>query len=425
MNVPSPELIELCGAVRDGDATPEQIARLEAVLSARAEARRFYLRFMQVGALLERYEGSLREPLPASETPAVPVRRISRRLRQALALAAGLAVLTALHFTFRPGAAGIERTVAASRAVATVQDVHDAVVISAGGAPVALAGGHRLDAGEVIATGHNGSAVIRLADEETIFILGADTRAWLAFDASAKVVQLAFGQIACDVAKQRDGRSWRIFTTDGEATVLGTRLAVSVGGSGTRVAVTSGLVRVTSRESRESVETPAGYATELTPTTAIRTKLPFAAPTSLVSLTLIDAGTNNAIPGFECLTDGVVLDLATLPTRRINIRANCLPVLVGAVRFKLTGVDAAGSPLSLVLPVTNGFPNAVEAMYPYLLAGDMSIEGHPLPGHSNPWTPAVGRYTLVATPYAGNKHSGARGEPMTVRFEVVDGAARP
>jgi hypothetical protein len=63
-------------------------------------------------------------------------------------------------------------------------------------------------------------------------------------------------------------------------------------------------------------------------------------------------------------------------------------------------------------------------MYPYLLAGDASFEGQPLPSNSYAWTPPPGQYTLVATPYAGNKYYGARGEALTVHFSVVDGAAR-
>lgn len=63
-------------------------------------------------------------------------------------------------------------------------------------------------------------------------------------------------------------------------------------------------------------------------------------------------------------------------------------------------------------------------MYPYLLAGDAAFEGQPLPSHSYAWTPLFGRYTLAATPYAGNKYHGARGESLIVHFSVVDGANR-
>ncbi|MBI4624296.1 MAG: FecR domain-containing protein [Verrucomicrobia bacterium] len=414
MKPPSAELSELCGAVCDEVATPEQIARLEDLLAASAEARQFYLRTMQLSALLERYE-------PASEALPFPSPPIATR-RFALpwmALAAGFTVLAVLYFAGRPSTGR-----APASAIATLLDVHGAQLIAADGTSTPVRGGHRLLPGEILATDRRGGAVIRLQNEETHFILGADTRASLAFEPSAKIVHLAAGQISCDVAPQKTGTHWRIVTAAGEATVLGTQLAVSIGTEGTRVGVASGRVRVTARDTRESVETPGGYSVQLTPKTAVLSKLPLAAPTRLVSFTLVNADSIKPIGGFEQLADGAVLDLATLPTRRLNIRANGEPLIVGSVRFELSGVDAAGSRLELVLSVPNGFPNSIEIFYPYLLAGDPSSSGQPLSAYSNPWTPPPGRYTLSATPYAGVKGSGARGIPLTVRFEVVDSAAR-
>ncbi|MDO8543082.1 MAG: hypothetical protein Q7S40_21830 [Opitutaceae bacterium] len=203
-----------------------------------------------------------------------------------------------------------------------------------------------------------------------------------------------------------------------------TQLAVSALAESTRVAVTSGRVRVTARDSRQSVETPAGFAAQLTPTTARLVRLDPAEPTCVTSFTLIDADTNAPIAGFESLAEGVVLDLAALPTRQLNIKANCEPQQVGMVRFELSGTDPNRTPLTLVQPISNGFPNQIEIYYPYMLAGDPSVEGEQLPHHSYSWTPAVGRYTLTATPYAAKKQWGARGEALTVHFEVVDGVAR-
>jgi hypothetical protein len=107
---------------------------------------------------------------------------------------------------------------------------------------------------------------------------------------------------------------------------------------------------------------------------------------------------------------------------RLNIRANCEPLLVGAVRFQLTGNGPSGEPLSLPRSAINGFPNPIEIFYPHLLAGDPSIEGEPLPNHSNPWTPQPGHYRLVGTPYADRKSSGMRGQSLTVNFDVTQRA---
>src|SRR6185436_1008176 len=123
----------------------------------------------------------------------------------------------------------------------------------------------------------------------------------LSREGATKIVHLISGQIYGDVAAQKNGAQWRILTADGEARVLGTQLAVSALAERTRVAVTSGRVRVTSRDSRQSLETPAGFAAELTPTTARLIKLDAAAPTRVASFTLIDADTNQPIPAFAQL----------------------------------------------------------------------------------------------------------------------------
>ena len=54
---------------------------------------------------------------------------------------------------------------------------------------------------------------------------------------------------------------------------------------------------------------------------------------SVVSFTLINADTDSPIPGYDPLPNGATLNLATLPTRRLNIRANTSPSTIGSVRF--------------------------------------------------------------------------------------------
>jgi hypothetical protein len=303
-------------------------------------------------------------------------------------------------------------------------------LIPRSGAGLAPHQGYPLQEGDIVVTGAKGHAVLKFAGETTLFMLSADTRLWLSREGDAKIVHLGAGQIYGDVAAQKAGAQWRILTADGEARVLGTQLVVSALDHATRVAVTSGVVRVTARDSRQSVETRAGFAAELTPMTTRLVKLDPAEPTRVASFSLIAADTNQPIPGFAELKDGVVIDLAALPTRRLNIRANCEPQLVGAVRFALRGVDAGGALLQLEPPPEAGswragFPNTVEMYYPYMVAGDPSFEGQPLPGHSHAWQPPVGRYSLSATPYAAMREWGARGESLTVTFEVVDRASRP
>ena len=121
------------------------------------------------------------------------------------------------------------------------------------------------------------------------------------------------------------------------------------------------------------------------------------------SLSLINADTNKPISGYDPLPSGTTLDLATLPTRNLNIRANTDPATVGSVRFALDGNS------------TYATDNAA----PYALAGDSS-------GNYTAWTPSVGGHSVTATPYTGSGATGTAGTPLTVAFTVTDsGASTP
>jgi hypothetical protein len=91
-----------------------------------------------------------------------------------------------------------------------------------------------------------------------------------------------------------------------------------------------------------------------------------------------------------------VLNLATLPTRNLNIRGNTSPATVGSVRFALDNI-------------TNF---RTESASPYTLAGDDN-------GDYLNWTPALGQHTLKATPYSKGGATGTTGTPHTVIFNVT------
>jgi anti-sigma factor RsiW len=119
------------------------------------------------------------------------------------------------------------------------------------------------------------------------------------------------------------------------------------------------------------------------------------------SFTLMNADTDRPIAGFDPLPDGATLDLAKLPTNRLNIRANIVPAQVGTVRFRL-----------------NGKERPKEEFAPYSLEGDTE-------GDYNPWTPRPGTYTITATPYLGARATSKTGRPLTITFSVVgDGNIR-
>ena len=126
-----------------------------------------------------------------------------------------------------------------------------------------------------------------------------------------------------------------------------------------------------------------------------RTLLSYAA--AVRSFTLINADTDRPIATFNPLKDGATLNLATLPTRDLNIRANTSSARIGSVKF---GYD--------------GNPNTeIENSAPYALAGDDQ-------GDYRAWTPTVGTHTLTATPYRLSDAHGIAGKPLTITFTVID-----
>ena len=112
----------------------------------------------------------------------------------------------------------------------------------------------------------------------------------------------------------------------------------------------------------------------------------------VTGLTLIDADADRPIGP---LTDGMTLDLSTLPTRRLNVRAETAPTVVGSVRF---GLDAKAN-------------YRTEGEAPYTLAGDSG-------GDYRAWTPAAGTHTLTVTAYTGPKATGTASARLVVRFTV-------
>ncbi|VGO22463.1 hypothetical protein SCARR_04546 [Pontiella sulfatireligans] len=121
---------------------------------------------------------------------------------------------------------------------------------------------------------------------------------------------------------------------------------------------------------------------------------------SVTSLTLINSDTDLPMVGYETLTEGMTLDLATLPSVNMNVRANTSPTTVGSVRFTL---DAA----------TN---YRTESTAPYAMAGDTS-------GDYWNWTPLVGSHTVTATPYTDAGAGGTGGTPLTIHFTVTNSAS--
>lgn len=118
-------------------------------------------------------------------------------------------------------------------------------------------------------------------------------------------------------------------------------------------------------------------------------------PAAVSSFTLVNAANNKDI--LE-LKNGDVLDLSTLPSQKISIRANTTPDTVGSVLFKLSGREAH---------------EQTENLLPYALFGGLS--------NYTSWTPGTGNYNLSATPYSDKRGKGAKGTAYSIAFSVVNG----
>ena len=119
---------------------------------------------------------------------------------------------------------------------------------------------------------------------------------------------------------------------------------------------------------------------------------------AVVSLTLVNADTDLDIGP---LTNGMTLNLATLPTRNLNVRANTNPATVGSVRFGYNGNASY----------------MIQSGAPYALGGDSGGTDY------HAWTPAVNpSSSIVATPYSGENATGTAGTALTVSFSVIDQA---
>ncbi|MDQ4140691.1 MAG: polysaccharide lyase, partial [Bacteroidota bacterium] len=122
-----------------------------------------------------------------------------------------------------------------------------------------------------------------------------------------------------------------------------------------------------------------------------------------LSLKLINANSDQLI---KTITNEAILDLATLPTSNLNIKATPANA-VGSILFKLTGPHNK---------------RVIESEAPFCLFRDKNGDFHS-------WTPKAGNYTLTATPYSKARGGGKAGSPVTVNFKVVnlakDGSGTP
>lgn len=116
---------------------------------------------------------------------------------------------------------------------------------------------------------------------------------------------------------------------------------------------------------------------------------------AVTGFTLVNATSDRNL---TTLRDGATINLATLPSRQLNVRAS-VSGRVESVRFGLDDVAAFRT----------------DSSAPYALAGNKRKNYYA-------WTPGLGVHTLVATPYSRDRAAGAAGTRLVITFTVVDQA---
>jgi hypothetical protein len=119
----------------------------------------------------------------------------------------------------------------------------------------------------------------------------------------------------------------------------------------------------------------------------------------VTSFTIVDVQS-----GFDLftITDGMTIDMATLGTRRITVRAHTNVIPVGSVLFQLDNL--------LWYNVDNGAP--------YALFNNDSRRYFA-------WSYSLGTHQISATPYTGMSGTGTAGQGLSVTFRLIDSVRQP
>jgi hypothetical protein len=159
---------------------------------------------------------------------------------------------------------------------------------------------------------------------------------------------------------------------------------------------------------QEMVPVPSGgtpttttTTTTTTPTTTTTTPTTTTTTTSGQSVTsfrLVNSATEKEV---LTITNGQTISLSALGITKCNIRAITNPETLGSVKFELSGAQSK---------------NSYDNKSPYALMGDDG-NGNYYYGIWGP--PALGTYTLKATPYTDDDLKGTAGTAQTITFTIA------
>lgn len=115
------------------------------------------------------------------------------------------------------------------------------------------------------------------------------------------------------------------------------------------------------------------------------------APLAVTSFVIVNSDTNQDIMTIQ---DGAIIELATLGTDKITLRADTTTPLPASVKFKVNGTNYS-----------------TENLWPYTIPAGVSNDDY------RPWNYTLDQdYAITATPYA---NTGAAGAPLSINFKIV------
>lgn len=219
------EMERLLTAMTEGTLDAGGRRRLGKLIRDDDAARRLYLDYCQMHAMLKSAHGEL--------TAVAPERSRKRWFAWIVSgVAAALVLATSLVWVWYRD----------NRAASVVAIRGEVSLVSGGNAQPAKVG-MALGPGQGIHTGTDGGADLQLADGSTIQ-LSSSTRMRLQSAAEGHAIELKAGGMACDVRPQPRGKPLVLVAPHAEVTVLGTAFELTAAPVATSVQVTRGRVRV-------------------------------------------------------------------------------------------------------------------------------------------------------------------------------------
>jgi gliding motility-associated-like protein len=230
--------------------------------------------------------------------------------------------------------------------------------------------------------------------------------AWSNGKTTAQITELAAGNYTVTVTDQQGSRQSKAITISqptaititeqvSHETAAGNDGAIAVivsGGTGTYSYLWSNgaTTKDISGLSAGSYSLTVRDANECRATLTVSVEKKGAQLASIQSFTLLNAEQNNVIARHNPIADKDTINLALLPSRTLNIRANTSHDAIGSVRFALNG--------------ESNYSTDNAAPY-YMVNGALS------------WVPKTGSYSLTATPYSKDNQ---QGKSLTISFYIID-----